>query len=272
MKIFKKKIILLILVLTALGVAFFLVPQKPSFVTYIKRAEEAVQKKSYKDAILYYNKALKNYPKNEKVPEVLLSLGDIYNFSLDNPTMAEQTYNKLAKQFPHSFYSRQALEHAAEMYHKSENYEKALQFYQAIIDNFSQGGDLDELRFQAAMMALKLKRFEPARRSLMAIIEKNPDTKIADRVLYQLGNTFFTEGSYEEAIKVLKVALEKYPDSSLNIEIKFTLANAYEAQGDISKSLEIYESIRNQYPNPAIIDKKLEKLGEQAPRANTIRQ
>ena len=266
------KIVLFFLVLIGIGAAFFLVPQKRPFGSYLKRAEEAFQDKNFNRAIELNLKALRLYPKHERTPEVLLSIGDIYNFSLNNQEKAGKAYEMLTQQFPKTIFARKAFQNSAEMYEKSQQYQNALLAYQGILDHFPYGEDIDMTRFKVALMALKLKKFEPARRSLMQIIEKNPQTPIADQVLYQLGTAFFMEGAIRESIQVLEVAAEKYPDSPLNTEMKFTLANGYEEMGVLDKALKVYREIRLTYPNPKVVEKKIEKITEQASQEKKMKE
>jgi len=256
------KFLIFILVLGGIGVAFFVVPQQRPFPIYLERAEEAYQKRDFNHAIGLYLKALEYYPKHERTPEVLLQIGDIYNFSLGNNEKAGKAYQMLTKQYPKTMFARKAYTNSAEMYEKAGQYEEALLAYQGIIDDFPYGGDIDEVRYKVAMMALRLKKFEPARRALMQIIEKNPDTPIADQVLYQLGTIFFMEGSIRESIQVLEVAVDKYPDSPLVGDMKFTLANSLEEMGSIDRAVKIYKEIRSTYPNRKVVEKKIEKLAE----------
>ena len=260
MKRLSLKFLIFLLVLAGIGAAFFVVPQKRPFPIYLERAEEAYQKHDFNHAIGLYLKALEYYPKHERTPEVLLSIGDIYNFSLGNNEKAGKAYQMLIKQYPKTMFSRKAYNHSAEMYEKVGQYADALLAYQGIIDDFPYAGDIDENRFKVAMMALRLKKYEPARRSLMQIIEKKPDTPIADQVLYQLGTIFFMEGSIRESIQVLEVAVEKYPESPLANDMKFTLANALEEMGALDRAIKIYKEIRSSYPNRKVVEKKIEKL------------
>jgi TolA-binding protein len=266
------KIVLFFILLLAIGIGLYLVPVKRPFESYTHRAEEAFQKKNFNRSIELYLKALKLYPNHERTPQVLLMIGDTYNFSLGNVEKAGTAYSMLTNRFSHSPEARQGFQHAAEMYEKNENYEKALLAYQGVVDNFPQAKDIDEFRFEVAMMALKLKKFEPARLTLMSIVEKNPATPIADRVLYQLGNVFFMEGSSKEAIEVLKVAVEKYPESPLKTEMQFSMANAYEEIGKLDEALKIYKSILNLYPNPKVVEKKIEKLMKKNSETKDIKQ
>lgn len=248
------------LVALAIGLGLYLVPTRRAFDSYLHRAEEAFQKKNFNRAIELNLRALKLYPDHAQTPDVLLRIGDIYNFSLGNAEKAGAAYQMLTSRFAKSPQARQAFEHSAELYEKSGDYQKALLAYQGVIDNFPEAKDLDEFRFNVAMMALKLKKFEPARRALMAIVEKNPQTPIADKVLYQLGNAFFMDAGSKQAVEVLSVAVDKYPDSPLKPDMLFTMANAYEEMGDANNSLKIYKSILSIYPNPKVVEKKIEKM------------
>lgn len=256
------RVIILFLVLLAIGAGFYLVPRKRPFESYTARASEALQNKDFEQSIELYLKALRLYPDHPRTPEILLDIGDIYNFSLANSDKAAKAYDMLTTRFPKSQQAKTGFEHAAEMQEKNEAFEKALLAYQGIIDNFPDDPDIDSRRFKVAMMAAKLKKYEPARRSLMAIIDQNPDTPIADQVLYQIGNLFFMEGASKQAIQVLEVAAQKYPESPLNTEMLFTAANAYEEAGNIDKAMKIYRQIRYTYPNSRVVEKKLEKLAD----------
>jgi TolA-binding protein len=247
-------------VLGVLGAAFVLVPRKRPLQSYLNRAEIAFQEKEFNHSVELYVQALKYYPQSERVPEILMTVGDIYNFSLGNTEQAGKAYMMITEKFPKTIFARRAYQAAGEMYDKSQQFEEALLAYQGIIDNFPNAGDIDEIRYQVAMMALKLKKYEPARRSLMAIIENNSNTPIADKVLNQLGNIFFMEGASKQAAQVLEVAVEKYPDSPLYTEMKYSLGNAYEEMGDLAKALKTYQSILQTYPNPQVIQKKVEGL------------
>ncbi len=258
------KIAIFLILLVAIGIGFYLVPRTRPFESYTRRAAEAFQLKDFERSIELYLKALRLYPQHPRTPEILLTIGDIYNFSLGNSEKAGKAYDMLTTRFPKTPEAEQAYEHAGEMYEKNENFQQALLSYQGIIDNFPDRKDLDEVRFNVAMMAVKLKKFEPAIRSLMAIIDKNPDTPIADKVLYQLGNVFFMEGSSKEAVKVLEVASDKYKESPLYTEMLFTMGNAYEEMGQNDKAMQVYKSIRYTYPNPRVVEKKLEKLQDRA--------
>jgi len=272
MRDLRVKFLVFFLLLAGIGSAFFFVPEKRPLQSYIQRAEEAFQKKNFNNTDELYLKALKAYPNTERTPEILLAIGDTYNFSLGNIEKAGKAYEMLTSRFPKVLVSKTAFQNAGEMYEKNDQYESALLSYQGILDNFPGASDLDQIRFKVAMMALKLKKFEPARRSLMAIIENNPDTPIADQVLYQLGTIFFMEGSLMESVKVLEVAVDKYPQSPLNTEMKFTLANGYEEIGSFDKALKIYQNILTIYPNPKVIDKKIEKLKGRLQESKNFKQ
>jgi len=265
------KLSVFLLILIGVGIAFYLVPRKRPLEFYTKRAEEAFQSKNFNPSIELYLKALKLYPQQDHTPEILLTIGDIYNFSLGNVDKAGKAYDMLTSRFPHSSEAKKGFEHSAEMYEKNSQYEQALLSYQGVIDNFPDANNLDEIRFKVATMALKLKKYKPARLALMAIVEKNPETPIADRVLYQLGNTFFMEGGMREAVQVLKVAVEKFPNSPLNTEMQFTMANAYEELGQFEDALKIYKTIQPLYPNPKVIENKIEKISQRSTEANDKR-
>ena len=258
----RTKIFIFLLLLGAIGAGFYYVPRTRPFESYTQRAVEAFQLKEFEHSIELYLKALKFYPGHPRTPEVLLTIGDIYNFSLGNSEQATKAYVMLETRFPKAPEASKAYQHAGEMYEKNEQFENALLAYQGLVDYFPDLEGIDEARFKVAMMAVKLKKFEPARRSLMAIVDKNPDTPVADKVLYQLGNIFFMEGSSKEAIEVLKVASEKYKDSPLFTEMQFTMANAYEEMGQIENAMKIYKTIRYTYPNPRVVEKKIEKLND----------
>ncbi|MDX1386306.1 MAG: hypothetical protein R3257_01865, partial [bacterium] len=100
MKVSHKKIIILLVVVLLLGAAFFLVPRKRSISSYVTRAEVAFHDKEFNRAIELYLQALKYYPKHERTPDILLTVGDIYNFSLGNTEKAGMAYKMVSEKYP----------------------------------------------------------------------------------------------------------------------------------------------------------------------------
>ncbi len=256
----KNKIFIFLFVLLSIGAFFYLIPRENSMADYIEQAEDSFQAKDFSKAISFYLKAYEKFPHDPRRPEVMLAIGDIYNFSLNQPRKAAKAYTILRDKYPKHPKTKEGLLHAAEMYEKTEDYQNALISYQEIIDQFQDLSDRDELRFKVALMAVKLKKFEPARRELMGIIDKNPQTPIADKVLFHLGTVFFMENGLREAIQVFELASEKYPNSPYYIEMQFLLGNCYEEVGEYDKALKVYRGIRDRYPNPSLVEKRIEKL------------
>src|SRR5262245_39749180 len=98
----RTKIFISLFILAAIGAGFYLVPRKRPFESYTQRAAEAFRLKEFERSIELYLKALKLYPNHAQAPEVLLTIGDIYNFSLSNSEKAGKAYDMITTRFPKS--------------------------------------------------------------------------------------------------------------------------------------------------------------------------
>ena len=247
----------------ALGLLLVVYGTRPQTFDYrLKKAEKLWKQKSYDRAIQLYLNLIDEDPKNPRVPELLLQVGDIYNLSLGQIDKAIQTYDLVAVRYPSTNYALQAFVRKGELYFGSDQFEKALREYQNILENFPNLKDIDTYRLRLGICHIKLKQFEAARREFKAILDADLKTPLADQVLFHTANSYFLEGNAAQAIPIYQSLIDHYPKSSLLDEAKFNMADCYEDLGNFDRALAIYKEIQNTYPNPKVIELQIQRNQE----------
>lgn|GEM_PF-1774470 len=236
--------------------------QPQTFDARLRKAEKLWKAKRYDEAISVYLSALEKDPRNIKVPEILLQVGDIYNLSLNQIDKAAQTYDLVTVRYPATGYSLRALIKKGEIYFGSDQFDKALKEYQSILENFPNIPERDTYRLRMGISHLKLKQYEAARREFKKVLDSNLKTPLADQILFHTANSYFLEGKPMQAIPIYQSLVEHYPRSALLNEAKFNMADCFESMGEYDKALVIYQEIKESYPNPKVIEWQIEKNKE----------
>lgn len=260
----------LIVVLAILGLTlltFIYGTRSQTFDDRMKKAEKFWKQKRFDEAIQLYLGLVDREPKNDKVPDILLQVGDIYNLSLGKIDKAIQTYDLITVRYPSTNYALQAFAKKGEIYFGSDQFDKALREYQNILENFPNLKDIETYRLRLGICHLKLKQFDAARREFKAILDANLKTPLADQVLFHTANSFFLEGKAPQAIPIYQTLIESYPKSSLLDEAKFNMADCYEDLGQFDRALAIYKEIQNTYPNPKVIELQIQRNQERKAEA-----
>ncbi len=251
------------LLILGLVVLTFLYGLKPlSYDDRVKKAEQQWKKSKFEEAITQYLAAVGAEPKNEKNPDLLLRVGEIYQLSLLQIEKAIQTYDLVTVRYPATPFALQAFVHKGEVYFETSQFEKALKEYQNILENFHQISEAPQYRLKLAISHIKLKQFEAARRELKVILDENLKTPLADQVLFQMGNSYFLEGNTKQALEVYQSLIQNYPKSTLVDEAKFNMADCYEDAGEFDSALKIYQEIQSTYPNPKVIELQITRNEE----------
>jgi TolA-binding protein len=264
--------------ITALGILglsilIFVYGTRPqTFEERMGKAEKLWKEKRFEEAIKVYVSLVDRDPKNPKVPEILLQVGDIYNFSLNQIDRALNTYELVTIRYPSTPYALQGFVRKGEIYFGTDQFEKALREYQNILENFPKIKDVETYRLRLGICHLKLKQFEAARREFKAILDENLKTPLADQVLFHTANSYFLEGSPTQAIPIYQSLIDHYPQSLLIDQAKFNMADCYEDLGEFDRALAIYKEIQNTYPNPKVIELQIQKNQEREAEAEKRRQ
>jgi len=114
--------------------------------------------------------------------------GEIQAGKLKQKEEAVNTYNRIAAEYPGSIdQATEALQRAGKLYEKSKSYEKAIDQYMSVHNNYPQTeGALVNLEKCAKLYEKKLERNDKAREILNIIIMDFPETKSAKKAAKRL--------------------------------------------------------------------------------------
>ena len=243
-----------------------------SFDERLAKAEKLWKEKRFQEAIKIYVSLVDREPQNPRVPEILLQVGDIYNYSLNQMDRALNTYELVTIRYPSTPYALQALIRKGEIFFGSDQFDRALREYQNVLENFPKLKEAETYRLRLGICHLKLKQFETARREFKTILDQNLNTPLADQVLFHTANSYFLEGKTPQAIPIYQSLIEHYPKSSLVDQAKFNMADCYEDLGEFDRALQIYKEIQTTYPNPKVIELQIQRNQERRAEAEKRRQ
>jgi TolA-binding protein len=102
--------------------------------------------------------------------------------------------------------------------------------------------------------------FEKARQQYQLLIDEFPKSQLVASARFEIGNSYYMEGKYEVAIEALKQVLRLHAGSDYAIEAQFQMAQCLEHQDKLADALATYEAIRENYPSRKVVDLRLASL------------
>lgn len=160
------------------------------------------------------------------------------------------------------------------LFSKTEQYDLAIQHYQALLRDFSTVAEAPEFQFRIAKSHFFLRQFEDATFHYQKLIKQYPQSPLVERAVYELGLTAFTgaeqrspternlKSPFQDAMAAFERFLKRFPQSKLAPEAKFGIASCLQELDRLDEATELYEEIKNSYPSPAVIEVKLARIKE----------
>ncbi|MDX5346517.1 MAG: tetratricopeptide repeat protein [Hymenobacteraceae bacterium] len=172
---------------------------------------------------------------HEQIEDALFALANIYNYKLNEPKSAAQTYEELLKRYPTSNYAAEAYYSLYLIYNKL-NDDKQLEY------------------------ANKIRQEYPS--STYAKLLENPQymsstsvENVKARELYDSAFTFYEKEKYKEAQTVLASLTTKYPQTDINDKIAFLkvlLIARTQPAADFKLAL---QNFMETYPSSSLIER-----------------
>jgi TolA-binding protein len=165
---------------------------------------------------------------------------------------------------------------------KTEQYDRAIQHYDAMVKAKPNAREVPELLFRTAKSHFYLWQFDDAVRIYRQIAAKYTGSPWAEKAMYEIGVSFFTRGeqrngtrekgssgAYQEAIDAHQRFIKQFPQSPLVPQARFGIASCLEEMDQLDAAYRAYESLRGTYPSPNVITIKLTRIRErQAQRSH----
>jgi tetratricopeptide (TPR) repeat protein len=165
--------------------AEILYPEKEKQVEYLKNeADKLREQGEIGEAIMIYNTIKKNYSL-PIIPEVLITLGDIWEKDLD--------------------------------------YSKALEEYITGLNAGLEKKDKEEILFRLGRAYMKLGKNKEAVETFEKFLIEYPGSLYQEEVVFNVGRTYYNKGEKDKAEEKFNQYLEKYPNGKYAGEVKFLL-------------------------------------------------
>ena len=192
-----------------------------------------------------FQEMLKLFPTSDLLPDVYLSLGNLY-VRKENYDAAIASYRTVVDKFKRPVDRYQsALNNLAIAYEKIGFYDLALKQTRNYIEQFPDDPEILDKKIKIGVLLQKTKAYEQAITYLYQLMNGTTGSTQAE-ILYNLGDTYFAKGDYAKSAEIfLSVELVAgankvldWPTSSL-----YMAGQCYEKMNDTSNALLLYERI-----------------------------
>lgn len=147
---------------------------------------------------------------------------------------------------------------------KEENYKKAIEQYQKIIQDYPRTPSASIAPFYLGNAYMDLKDFDSAISSYRAFLEKNPKNDILAGITYQrLGYAYLAKNSPEDARQAFE-SVERQAGALNRDQADYELGRIHEASGKKDEAIKRYQEIVKRYPDSLFLadaQKRLTAMG-----------
>jgi len=150
---------------------------------YLRGEIRADKLREYNTAIADYRQLVNDKPRHEMVVDALFRIAEINQDKLDASLTAIGTYNEIVESYPDDMRGAKALEETAEIYLRLDNPLSAAQQYAKVATQFPSYMDAPETLIKAGKVCeSKLKDYQKAIEYYQMVIDKYPDYGDIDKV------------------------------------------------------------------------------------------
>ena len=237
--------------------------------TYFYLGEAYFYRNDFSKAIEYYTRALEKADSDSLRNLCLLGIGWSH-LRLNNLKEAQEALLKIedSKISDFDFNNESLISAKALLYLRLNDFEKALSYYEKIIDMNLSLASLVRALFGKAESLKGLSRIEEAQKFYSQIIsyegqiqDKETLATIA-KAHYHLGEIFLAAEERDHALRVFeKTASLSGVEEEVRLSALFRLAAIHEESGAFAQAFTLYSQIRNDYPNNPYSDYVQYQLG-----------
>ncbi len=181
---------------------------------------------------------------------------------VQNYDKAVQELKNLTKKYPGSHVAPEAQFKLGQIYEEQNEYYKAFQTYQKIVENYPNSARINEViekefRIGNVFLSGKKPKFMgvpilPALPRAIEVFEqlvKNaPFSEYGDKAMFQLGIAYRSSGNLVKAVEIFQHFIENYPESHLISDAKFQMGEvSFEMSKNMNRSQEGLESAEDYF-------------------------
>lgn len=185
---------------------------------------------------------IETYPENEHYGAAQYWLGEAFTIEgkyKEAITFFEQAIkNKRNNRFlDYSVYT------LATIYEKNGDYKKAVEFYDYLLSYHKNSTLVSSAQIRIGYCYFKMKEYESSIIELSnPVVQSLPEEKQAE-ALYMLGNSFFRVGDYDKARTTLLELLKRFPETSYYREINYSIAWCNFQQKKYSDAYKVFQNL-----------------------------
>lgn len=229
----------------------------------ITKADALRGTQRYAEALRAYEFIALEFPTHPRVADVLLRVGDLYYYNLQEPSLAASAYRRVAEEWLWQPAAIQARRRLAEIAIAAEDYPAAVEAYERLLKYYPAYEEWDIVRHAIGVCYLKQRQYAQARIELVRLLEREglrPDVHV--HALYDLAETYVLEGKPAAAIPYYQRLVEAFPNHDLVRQARLQLSACYEEGGDYGAAFNLLQVLRRQYPDDPTIHKRWKQVQE----------
>lgn len=201
-----------------------------------RQAENVFQMGDYEAAVREFRQYLRVTNNREMMPDAYYNLAGAYTRT-DSLAKASEALQTLVNDFPNSERAAPALAELGRIQNEMGNYDRALNYYQQLLekdDRYEQ-----EAYLGIANAQLELGNIDEARQNFERVLSISSENGAA-RV--GLGKVLMQDGRQDEARRFFQLVAENNT-TEIGAEAQYMLGESYQAEGDRESALEAYSRV-----------------------------
>lgn len=200
------------------------------------------QSGNFEEAINNYTKLFSNYPRSVLLPIAHYSIGDAY-FNLGDYSKSIESYNRLITQYPNSTYVYDAVNGIQYCYIVQEKQEDALKYLNDFISQNKNLSFIDKVQFKKAEIYYSSGEYEKAIEEYLYLINNYSESPLVINSYYWMGKSALILNREDDATNHFNTVIDKSLNSELGFNSVLELGKIYRKQQKYFTEIELYDQI-----------------------------
>lgn len=208
----------------------------------INRIRSSFLQNNYQEAIKYANEFLTAYPNSINKGEALDKMAISY-FRVDDFENSRNTYAKL-KEIPE--YAEYAQFQIADSYYAQNNFEKALENYSLLAQEFPNGKYTENANYWYLNALVNLGKIDEFESEKQAFLQRYPNSAMKDNILILSGQIYEKTGDKEKVLNTYKELYSTSKSGTLKEEAATKIIDIQLTDNNIEQALQNVDALQNE--------------------------
>ena len=207
--------------------------------------------RDFQAAIDEYQQVIKRFPNSPEAVEAQFRIANVYQWNQVEPEKARVEYQKVTNSSPDTDYAVKALIRTGECYAQLKTFDKAINYFQQVVDRYSDSPYVPQaLLTKANTLLFGMHELEQADVLYADITQQFPGTEHAlEAKLWQTYRRLKPETSEAEKMSIYQGILKEAEDYQLQSKVQYMVAFSYYLQGQQHKAIQEAKKILTDYPD-----------------------